>query len=168
VGWFGSYNRVRQHYHMRTLRYILICPILLGSPLLGSVKSIAVHPDKQSISIVDRIELENNLLFIHNSDTIVVSKAIKDLSIIFQVAQLHELFFKDQGYHSISIRSLFDESKHSNKKNKYFKVEGFVPTLLNKYEWLIRLENDNARKNMILEEFIKDAKAALVEIKLQI
>jgi hypothetical protein len=59
-------------------------------------------------------------------------------------------------------------SKHSNKKNKYFTAKGYVPKLINQYEWLIRLENDNAKRNMNFEEFIKDAGAALVIIKIQI
>ena len=92
----------------------------------------------------------------------------KDISIIFQLPQLHNLLFRDKGYHSIIINSLLYEAKHSNKKKKYFKAQGFVPNLLNPHEWLMKLENANAKRKMILEEFIKDAESAIVEIQIKI
>jgi|WetSurMetagenome_2_1015567.scaffolds.fasta_scaffold13528_4 hypothetical protein len=156
---------------MKILRYIFIFLLVVDSISFVTPKSFAYQQEKQPAKIftdVNRIETETNFLFIHNSDTIFVSKAIKDISIIFQLSQLHDLFFKDQGYHSISIKSLYFESKKSTKKKKYFKAEGSVPNIFNQFEWLIRIENANATKKMNLEEFIKDAGAALVEIKIQI
>jgi len=156
---------------MKILRYIFIFLLVVGSISFDSSKSFAYQQENLSAKIFDdviRIETETNFLFIHNSDTIFVSKAIKDISIIFQLSQLHDLFFKDKGYHSIIINSMLYEAKHSNKKKKYFKAEGFVPNLLNPNEWLIKLENSNAKRNMILEEFIKDAESAIVEIQIKI
>ena len=156
---------------MKIQRYIFIFLLVVGSLSLSSNKSTSFKRENESAinsSDVIRIETENKVLFINNSDTVIVSNDVNDFSKIFQLAQLHALFFKDKGYHSLSIKSLFFESKKLNKKKKYFKAKGSVPNLFNQYEWLIRIENENATKKMSLEEFIKDAKATLVEIKIQI
>ncbi len=156
---------------MNVQKFILLILLFSGLIFTNSRKLIA-HPHEnlssENRSDVKVVELGENDLFIHNSDTIIISKTLRDLSIIFRLTQLHELFFNGKDYHSIIIRNLILDSKKIKKKQKYFKAEGFPTNYLNQYEWLFRIENDYASKKMPLEEFIENAKAALVEIQVQI
>jgi len=114
------------------------------------------------------VEMEKNILFIYNSDSIVLVKSLKEYSCIFQLKELHQLFFNNHHGQTIKINELNYNQKESRKKKKYFNVKGFIPNLINPYEWIIRVENPNATRSMDLNKFLIDARAALVEIKIEI
>jgi hypothetical protein len=151
--------------HQIILRQILILTLFFG----GLISLFAQNQRVLESPVDSRVKIEGSekyIILIYDSDSILLNNSLSEFSCLFQLVELHHLFFKNHDCHSIRIDELKFNPKGSNKKKKFVDAKGKMANYRTPYEWIIRVENENAIKKMDLNEFLLRARAALVEIKI--